>query len=151
MSTKTAHFLSLLFLALALGASLAHVYELPNKIGLSADDYLTVQQIYRGWALLGIAVFGALLSTLALAIMLRGEGKRFFLVLGALLCIVGAQAILNQATSNWTLLPAAWVALRDRWEYSHAAGAALNLAAFILLVLSLLVSQGREDDRGATA
>jgi ABC-type cobalamin transport system permease subunit len=38
---------------------------------LSRDDYLTVQQIYRGWALLGIALIGALIVTLVLAIAVR--------------------------------------------------------------------------------
>ena len=41
----------------------AHLLELPNRIGLSREEYLTVQQIYRGWALTGVFVFGALLST----------------------------------------------------------------------------------------
>jgi hypothetical protein len=55
-------FFALLFAALALVPSGAHLLELPNKIGLPAAEYLTVQQIYRGWALLGIVVYGALLS-----------------------------------------------------------------------------------------
>jgi hypothetical protein len=42
--------------------------ELPNKINLTRDNYLTVQQIYRGWALLGFVVAGALPSTLILAL-----------------------------------------------------------------------------------
>jgi hypothetical protein len=29
--------------------------------------------------------------------------------------------------------------LRTQWEYSHAAGAVLNLIAFIMLVISVLV------------
>ena len=41
-------FLSLLFAALALGPAMAHLLELPNKINLSREDYLTVQQNYRG-------------------------------------------------------------------------------------------------------
>lgn len=40
-------FLGLLFTALAFAPAAAHLLELPNKIGLSRDDYLTVQQIYR--------------------------------------------------------------------------------------------------------
>ena len=45
---KIALFLSLLFTALALAGGFAHLFELLNKIELSAQDYLTVQQIYRG-------------------------------------------------------------------------------------------------------
>jgi hypothetical protein len=47
---------------------------MPNKMVLSREDYLTVQQIYRGWALLGIAVAGALISTIAFSWLQRGEG-----------------------------------------------------------------------------
>ena len=66
---NSARFCSLLFAALALAPAFAHLLELPNKICLSREDYLTVQQIYRGWALLGFVVFGALPSTLALTVM----------------------------------------------------------------------------------
>ncbi|MGE0650765.1 MAG: hypothetical protein AB7P12_03310 [Alphaproteobacteria bacterium] len=46
-------FLSFMFVGLSMGGALAHLFELPNKIGLPADAYFTVQQNYRGWALLG--------------------------------------------------------------------------------------------------
>jgi hypothetical protein len=140
----TFFFLSLLFTALAMAASLAHLYELPHKIRMPAREYLVVQQIYRGWSLLGIVVFGSLLSTLVLTVLVRGDlQKTFAMTLTALLCIVGAQVIfwvftypVNQQTQNWTLLPENWAHLRSRWEYSHAAGAALNLTAFISLTLA---------------
>jgi ABC-type cobalamin transport system permease subunit len=147
----TARFLSLLFSALALAPALAHVLELLNKVHLSRDEYLTVQQIYRGWALLGTVVFGALLSTLVLTIMLRKQPKLFRLTLAAFLCLVGAQVVFwtftfptNQETNNWTVLPAHWESLRTQWEYSHAAGALLNLAAFIALVASVVTRESRE-------
>jgi hypothetical protein len=140
-----ARFFSLLFAALALAPALAHLLELPNKIGLSRDDYLTVQQIYRGWALLGFVVAGALLSTLVLTIMVRDRPKVFALTLVAFLCIVGTQVVFwtftfpaNQQTGNWTVLPENWMALRTQWEYSHATSAVLNLIAFIALLLSVL-------------
>ena len=72
MATKTLFFLSILFTAVAMAAGFAHLFELSNKVHLSREDYLTVQQIYRGWALLGIAVMGALLSTLILTVMTHG-------------------------------------------------------------------------------
>jgi hypothetical protein len=134
---------ALLFAALALAPALAHLLELPNKIGLSREEYLTVQQIYRGWALLGIVILGALVSTLVLAILLRGR-PGFALALTAFLCIVGTQAVFwtftfptNQETMNWTVLPDHWAALRTQWEYSHATSAVLNLLALIALILSI--------------
>ena len=105
---KTIYFLSLLFAALALAPAMAHLLELPNKINLSREDYLKVQQIYRGWALLGFVVVGAFLPTLALTITVRHERKAFILALIAFLCIAGTQVVFwtytypaNQATNNW--------------------------------------------------
>jgi hypothetical protein len=147
LGLNAARFFSLLFAALALAPALAHLLELPNKIGLSRDDYLIVQQIYRGWALLGFVVAGALLSTLVLMIMVRGQRKAFVLTLVAFLCIVGTQVVFwtftypaNRQTDNWTVLPQSWMALRAQWEYSHAASAVLNLIALIALILSVLAS-----------
>lgn len=77
MKLNTMRFLALLFTALALVPAFAHLFELPNKMDLSRDDYLTVQQVYRGWALLGSIVIGALLSNLTLAIMVRKNSKAF--------------------------------------------------------------------------
>jgi len=73
MRAVAVRFLSVMFAALALVPTMAHLFELPNKIGLPRDEYLIVQQIYRGWALAGILVLGALLSTLALTIISRGN------------------------------------------------------------------------------
>jgi hypothetical protein len=79
--------------ALAMAAGFAHLFELPNKIRLPREAYLTVQQIYRGWALLGIVVVGALASTLALAIMVREQRRMFIGALVTLSCLVGTQII----------------------------------------------------------
>jgi hypothetical protein len=148
MWPNTFHFLSLLFTSLALGAGLAHLFELNNKMKLSRDDYKIVQQIYRGWALLGIVAVISLLSTLALTIMVQKEKAPFLLVLPALVCITGTLLIfrlftypVNKQTKNWTVVPDNWLTLRRKWEYSHAAGALLNLVALILLILSVLIEK----------
>jgi hypothetical protein len=145
---RAALFSSLLFTAFAMAAAFAHAFELPNKMRLSAEEYLTVQQIYRGWSLLGIVVFGALLSTFILTVTARGTAL-FRYALIAFLCILGTQVIfwtltfpVNQQTRNWTFLPENWTALRDRWEYSHAAGAVLDLGAMVSLILAALVRRG---------
>ncbi|HEY1326719.1 MAG TPA: DUF1772 domain-containing protein [Casimicrobiaceae bacterium] len=142
MALTLARFCSLLFVALALAPALAHVMELPHKIGMSAADYLTVQRIYRGWALLGIVVIAALVSTLALVLLVRHEPRAFVPCLIAFLGMLAAQAVfwaftfpVNRATSNWSMLPDNWMALRAQWEYSHAAGALLSFVSFIALIL----------------
>jgi hypothetical protein len=150
---KRAQFLSLLFTALALAPAMAHLLELANKIGLPRDDYLTVQHIYDGWALLGFVVFGALFSTLALALLTRRRGRQFAYALTAFLSIAATQVVfwtftfpVNQVTRNWTVLPDNWLAVRAQWEYSHAASAILNLLALVAVILSVLASRELSQD-----
>jgi hypothetical protein len=47
----------------------------------------------------------------------------------------------NQATNNWTTIPANWEQLRREWEYSHAANALVTLASFCALALSVLTTR----------
>lgn len=147
MALQLARFCSLLFAALAFAPAAAHLLELLNKIALPPDKYLVVQQIYRGWALLGIVVLGALVSTLALTILTRHRRREFLPALAGFLCIAGTQAVFwtftfpaNQATGQWIMLPEGWEALRAQWEYSHATSAVLNLAALIAVIVSVLAS-----------
>ena len=119
----------------------AHLMALPAKIAMPQDPYFVVQQIYRGWALLGVVILIALLSTLVLAILERREDRGFGLSGGAFLCLVAAQIVfwtytypVNVRTQNWTTLPDNWTSLRTHWEYSHATGAAFTLLAFVLLL-----------------
>jgi hypothetical protein len=148
MATKTFVLLSILLTAVAMAAGFAHLFELPNKIHLSREDYLTVQQIYRGWALLGIAVIGALLSTLILTVLVRENPRVFYLTLTATLCIALSLLVFflftyptNQETNNWTTLPENWQELRRQWEYSHAVGAGLYFIALTALTLSTLMER----------
>lgn len=154
---KTMRFTSLLSTAVILGAGLAHLFALPNKIHLPREDYLTVQQICQGWALLGIVLVLALVSTLIVTAMVRQRPRAFALTLIALLCITGSLVVFfaftypaNQQTLNWTVLPTDWEGLRDRWEYSHAAGAILYLAALSALTGSLLTTDEPASTRRST-
>jgi hypothetical protein len=81
---KALYFLAIMLTAIALGAGLAHLFELPNKIGLDAQDYLTVQRNYDNWWIVGLVVPLAFVSVLALTIALRGTGAPFILALIAL-------------------------------------------------------------------
>src|SRR3546814_6028434 len=90
---KRLYFIAFVFVAMALGPALAHLFALPNKIGLDEARYFTVQQIYAGWALLGIVVIGALLSTLALAVALRRDRGPALGALIAFLFIPGTPLI----------------------------------------------------------
>jgi hypothetical protein len=135
---------------------MAHLIELPHKIGLPDEQYLVVQQIYRGWSLAAIVVIGALLSTAALAVVSRRQRAQLALALIAFLSLVATQVVFwlftfpaNQATQNWTQLPEGWAALRQQWEYSHAASAVLDLAALLAVIASVVSTRYGEGRAGA--
>ena len=71
MTTNSVWVASLLLATLAMMPAAAHVLELPNKIGLSGIEYLTVQRLYRGWAFARLVVVAALMSMLVLLFMVR--------------------------------------------------------------------------------
>ena len=148
MGLRVAQFLAIVFTALALVPGGAHLFELPNKIGLTEAEYFVVQSIYRGWALFGIVLFGALAANLALAIMVRQQRPPFALASLAFLLVAATLAIFftwtypaNQATSNWTVVPDNWRDLRTQWEYAHAANAVLTFVALCAVTLSALLTR----------
>jgi len=44
----------------------------------------------------------------------------------------------NRRTRNWTAVADDWIRLRNRWEYSHAASAMLNLGAVVNVIIAVL-------------
>jgi hypothetical protein len=139
--------LTLVLIAVTTSAGLAHLFALPNKIGLPRESYLIVQQIYRGWAFLGVAFVGACATTSWLAVLARGR-RAFYPTLTAALSLAASLIVFfaftypaNQQTANWTVLPEHWQELRRQWEYSHAAGAVLDLVALVSFAFSLLVER----------
>lgn len=155
--------LTVLLVAVALTASLAHALELPGKLRLAKEAYLAVQPIYYpGFTWAGAGEFGALAALLLLTIFTRGTA--FWLTLGALVCLACAHAIywlFTHPVNNFWLKDVAlkgfgrgffsfaaqrdeapdWRALRDRWEYSHVARAAFALAGFTLLITAIVVAK----------
>ena len=135
--------------ALALIPSAAHFFELFNKVGLSEGQYFVVQGIYRGWALFGYVWLAAMIVDFALAVALwrRGERAWHAVIAGVLIAISFAIFFAriypaNQATANWTTIPAGWQLLRTQWEFGHAVDAVL---AFIALGLVTLAAIGSRD------
>lgn len=141
-------FIAALASALAMGAALAHALELPNKIGLSAEAYFTVQKAYNGWDRLGFLLLVELLSLVALAVLSRHEPRVLWPVLTAIACLLAAQALFwiytfpaNAATHNWTVIAADWQSLSRQWEYSHAGGAGLQILAVSSVIVALLAKR----------
>ena len=148
MGRRVAQFLAIVLTALALVPAGAHLFELPNKIGLAEEAYFVVQSIYRGWALFGIVLFGALAANLALAIMVRRQRAPIWLALAAFFLVAATLAIFftwtypaNQATSNWTVVPDNWQELRIQWEYAHATNAVLTFLALCAVTWSVLLTR----------
>jgi len=147
-TTLVVHFAATTAAAIITAAGWAHLLALPNKIDMSRDDYLVAQQIYRGWALLGLVEFAALALSIYLSWLYRGSGAPFVLAIIAVASIAlglvnffGFTYPANRATHEWTMLPDNWQVLRTQWEYSHAAGAILNVIALGSLVLAALLAR----------
>jgi len=148
MTLRSLQFLSIILTALALVPGGAHLFALPNKIGLAETEYFIVQGIYRGWALFGIVMIPALLANLLLAYMLRDQRPSAMLALAAAFCIALTLVIFfiwtqpaNAATANWTQVPDNWRSLRVTWEYSHAVNAGVTFVALCATVLSALLAR----------
>jgi hypothetical protein len=138
-------FSTLFFSIITLSALIAHLLALPAKMRLSAQDYLTVQGIYRGWAWLGVFELAAIVLVLIWTIQEYHHNRNFAFLFTAGSCLIVSIAIFflftfpaNRATHNWLKLPLNWPDLRRQWEYSHAVRALLNLASVSLLLTMLL-------------
>lgn len=138
--TGTVALLAIVAVGLCLVPAGAHLFELPGKIGLPPDQYMTVQRIYAGWAWFGLPIFAALALTLAHAVLVRADVVAFRLSLGAFACLALTQTIfwaftypMNAASANWTMMPADFETARRQWEYSHAINALLTFAAFVAI------------------
>jgi hypothetical protein len=145
---KAVQFVAIVLTALALVPGGAHFFALPNKIWLGQAAYFTTQGIYAGWALFGVALFGAVAANAVLAILVREQRGPMLLAAFAALAIAATLAIFftwtfpaNQATANWTTQPNNWETLRTQWEYSHAVNAIITFLAFCAVTLSALLTR----------
>ena len=149
-------FITVMLTALSMATVFCHLMEMPAKLSIGGGLWLTLlQTLYPPTFGSFGAVFevGALIATLVLAFLVRDRQPAFRWTMVALFCLVAAHAIFWTliAPVNATLgpltpetLPPDWSALRDRWEYSHATRAILELVALGALVISMLREIPRE-------
>jgi hypothetical protein len=154
--------ITVIIVAIAMALSLAHALELPGKLRLDRDTYLVVQSIYYPGVTIGGRQRADCHSCNACAPDCDANYNNGVLAhagcadcartdaLDLLACdAAGEQACQRKAASarffsvdlkhgSGTVVPD-WFALRDRWEYSHVARAALAGAAFILLLVALVL------------
>jgi len=137
-------FLAVVITGLALVAPASHLFVLPNKIGMPADQYFVAQSIYQGWWMLGLFLPIAAIANVALAFVTNDTGARAFAIAAAALVVVNLVIFMiwtqpaNAATQNWTVRPENWEALRVSWEYSHAVNAGVTFLAFCSATIAAL-------------
>jgi hypothetical protein len=156
--------LAVILVAITMALTLAHALELPGKLRLDKEQYLAVQTIYYpGFTIGGIAeVLGILVLALLLYLTPFG-GTRFLWTLSAFLLLAAVHAIYwiftHPVNNFWvkdvelsglgsTFFSAFapkteasdWESLRDVWEYSHVARAALAMLS--LIAITIAVSSG---------
>ena len=149
---------TLIIVAIVMAMALAHALEYPGKMRLGERDYRTVQAIYYpGFTFGGGSEPLAIILTFVL-LLLTPASPAFWLTLVALIALVAVQAVFWLVTQpvnkHWVkgerlggagqaFFDAAgnvegdWTALRNRWEYSHIARAALATIAFVLLLVAI--------------
>lgn len=161
--TKSVHVLSLLLVSVAMATALAHALELPGKLRLDKAAYMTVQPIYYPGFTFGglVGEFGGMLSLAALLFFLPWAGAKFWWVAGALAAALAAHAVYwvftHPVNGFWladqdlsalgsTFFSAFsgtasgdWTALRDVWEYSHVARAALFMLSLAAVAIALAI------------
>jgi hypothetical protein len=157
--------LTVMLVALAAAAALAHAMELPGKMRLDKETYFAVQRIYYpGFTFgAGIGEAGGIVATAVLLFFVPAGTVAFWLVPFALLSMLATHAIywvfIHPVNKYWVEGQAMgtfgtgffasgtkregrtpnWTELRDRWEYAHAARAVLTSASLLALVVSLIV------------
>jgi hypothetical protein len=155
---------AVLVVAIVMALSLAHALELPGKLRLSKEEYLTVQPIYYpGFTFAGIAEPLSVIVLIALLFGIPG-GSVFWLVFAALIALAAVNAIfwvVVQPVNRFWLRNAElgragaaffktggsrkdpeevdWTVHRNRWEGGHFARAMLSLIAFVLLVTAIVL------------
>ena len=92
MILKAVMFLAVVLTALALIPYGAHLFSLPNKIGMTREHYFVAQSAYDGWALISVILIPAMLVNVALALMLRGE-EGFGLAMAGCVCMAATLAV----------------------------------------------------------
>lgn len=158
MVLKLVRFVNLICAALIAGIAFCHALELPNKMTLPAETWLTVQQIlYRGFgAKAGPIEVGAVASSLMLLFLVRKRRSAFVWSLVASVCFVAGLVLwfqvispMNLLIDSWTptTLPANWTEARDQWEYGHVAHATLVILGLIASMIAVLADTTSSDRR----
>jgi mRNA-degrading endonuclease toxin of MazEF toxin-antitoxin module len=159
MGLRIWRWLTFMLIALGMSAAMAHLLEMPAKLGYDGALWLRLLQTLYPPAfgpVAGSLEAGGVLAVVVLAFLVRRRGPALLWTLVAAVCMVAAHAAfwlwvspVNAALLPLTpeTLPADWSRLRDQWEYTHAARALLQVVAAGALAWSYLVETPRSADR----
>lgn len=162
----TLQVVTVMLVALAMVPAVSHALELPGKLRLSQEVYLTVQRIYYpGFTIAGLAEAFSMIAALGLAFITPRESAAFGLSLGALALLLAMHTVywvitapvnkiwlkgeqLGKAGETFFRMndgkhempPADWTSLRNRWEFSHVIRAVLVTIALALLASAVAIS-----------
>lgn len=139
--------LSLLFVALTLGLTFAHVLEIVGKLRLGPTDWLTVQQnLYVAFGAIGgtCELLAIVFTWLAVRQRPTGTPQARYTWVAAIAASSGlvvwavVVAPMNAIIGSWTpaSVPPDWMRVRNRWELGHATQAVLYAIAFVSLALA---------------
>ena len=157
---------TVLLVAITMGMALAHALELPGKLRLDEQTYLSVQRIYYpGFTIGGVAEPLALFAAFTL-LFFHKDRTHFWLILTAFSGLLGMQIVfwsvtqtanrfwlrhdhlgtsgarffaLNRAKqgSEGKRSTPNWQSMRDQWEYSHVLRAVLSMISLVAIVIAL--------------
>jgi hypothetical protein len=157
---RTFRFITLLLGALGLGLGTAHVLELVPKMRYDAQMYMAVTStLYQLFGSAGAIIQVGTIFMAAMLTYLVRHRPVFRLTLGATLGFVLSLALwallVAPVNAQWSkvmhstpdLAAQAYLQLRPRWEYGHAAAFAAWLLGFGLLVCSVVAETPA--DRGS--
>jgi hypothetical protein len=157
MVLKLWRVVTLLLAALSLTAESAHVLEMPQKLAYDAKMYTAVNAtLYKYFAIVGGSwQVSAIIAAGLLAVATRGRRPAYGwtvtgagLLLAAFMVWAAAVAPVNGTIADAigqqpASVPGLWMDLRNRWEYGHAAGFALQLLGLSALVISVVLETPR--------
>ena len=150
--------LSLIFVALTLGLTFAHVLEIVGKLRLGPRDWLTVQQnLYVAFGPVGGAceILAIAFTWLTVVNRPRSSREARYSWMAAIAASIGllvwavVVAPMNSVLSTWTpeSIGSDWMLVRDRWEIGHATQAVLYAVAFIALAIARTCAKHDEAER----
>jgi hypothetical protein len=151
-------FITIMLTAVLMTMGFTHLWQLPPRLTYDAVLWLDTLTFYVKYGPTGpgpVIEVAAILSTLLLAVLVRGRRPALALTSVALTALVLSTAAwwlfvypVNRELLTWTAetLPQNWTDFRDQWEYTHAARAALQFIALGVLVYSVLAERPGTSD-----